>query len=88
MYEYINEFVEVKGNTSSLFWIMRFLAARNISFTYDAAMTKHLFFVQNTPADRTCGILSPLQYIIENCPYKGWDIASQFQCSYSDIQSR
>jgi hypothetical protein len=29
-----------------------------------------------------------LQYIIENCPYKRWDIVSQFQCSYSDIQSR
>ena len=47
MYEYINEFVEIKGNVSSLNWIMQFLMARNVSFIYDA-MTKHLFFVQKT----------------------------------------
>ena len=87
MVEYINEYVEIKGNVSSLNWIMQFLMARSTSFIYDA-LTKHLFFVQKCPADRTCGILSLLQYIIENCPYKRWDIVSQFQCSYSDIQSR
>ena len=68
MVEYINEYVEIKGNVSSLNWIMQFLMARSVSFIYDA-LTKHLFFVQN-------------------CPYKRWDIVSQFQCSYSDIQSR
>lgn len=87
MIEYINEHVEVKGNASSLSWICQFLMARGISFSCDH-FTKHVAFVQNCPSDRTCGILSTLQYTIENCPYKRWDIVSQFQCSYSDIQSR
>ena len=55
-----------------------------VSFTYDK-MTGFLTFVQNCPDDRTCGVLSDLQHIIERCPCKGWDIVSQFQCSYSDI---
>lgn len=85
--QYINEFVEIKGNKSALKWIMNFLMDCSISFTYDR-MTGHLFFVQNCPDDRTCGELSTLQCIIETCPVKGWDITSQFQCSYSDIQNR
>lgn len=36
MVEYINEYVEIKGNVSSLNWIMQFLMARSTSFIYDA----------------------------------------------------
>ena len=84
MITYINEHVVIKGNTSALLWICHYLMSRDISFTYDW-MTKFVTFVQICPEDRTCGELSHLQRIIMNCPYKKWDIVSQFPCSYSDI---
>ena len=84
MITYINEHISVKGNRTSLLWIANYLMRNDISFSYDF-MTKHLSFVQQCPEQRDCGELSPLQKIIAKCPHFGWDIVSQFQCSYSDI---
>jgi hypothetical protein len=61
MAKYINEYVEIKGNVSSLNWIMQFLMARNVSFIY-GALTKHLFFVQNSP--QTAPVASSPPYSI------------------------
>jgi len=87
MITYISEHVAIKGNKTALLWICKFLMGKDISFTYDW-MTKFVTFVQVCPEDRTCGELSILQEIIIHCPYKGWDIVSQFPCSYSDILSQ
>lgn len=80
----IYEHISIKGNKTSLLWICKYLMNRNIAFTYDW-MTKRISFVQECPEDRTCGELSDLQHIIEECPHKGWDVMNQFQCSYCDI---
>ena len=87
MITYISEHVAIKGNKTSLKWIMNFLMERSVSFTWDR-MTQFVTFVQICPEDRTCGELSDLQRIIIECPYKGWDIVSRFPCSYCDILSQ
>lgn len=78
--QYINEHIVIKGNKSSLKWIMGYLMEHFVSFTYDA-LTGFLTFVQACYEHEE----TPIQTIIMNCPAKGWDIVSQFSCSYSSI---
>lgn len=84
-YNIIFEHITIKGNKTSLRWIMNFLMERNISFTWDR-MTEFLEFVQAYMPENQSK--TDLTQIIENCPSTGWDIVNQFSCSYVDILNR
>ena len=74
------EHIVIKGNKSSRLWIAEWLMDNNIDFTYDS-LTGFLTFVQACYEHEE----TPIQTIIMTCPAKGWDIVSQFQCSYGSI---
>ena len=74
------EHIVIKGNKTSIRWIINWLMNHSTDFTYDA-MTGFLTFVQACYEHEE----TPIQTIIMTCPAKGWDIVSQFQCSYGSI---
>ena len=80
MITYISEHVAIKGNKTSLKWIMNFLMERSVSFTWDR-MTQFVTFVQACYEHQE----TPIQSIIMECPYRRWDIVNQFPCSYTSI---
>lgn len=67
------ENITIRGNKTSLLWICGWLMERSVDFQFES-MGEFLSFVQVCYEDSP----SVIQGIIENCPYKGWDIASQY----------
>ena len=74
------EHIVIKGNKSSRLWIAEWLMENSIDFTYDA-LTGFLTFVQACYEHEE----TPIQKIIFYCPFRKWDIVSQFSCSYGSI---